>query len=390
MKIKLLLITLLVTFFGYTQNGSVFGKTWFVYAISIAQNNQTLPKDPFIFPFAKLNFSSAGFVYSSNEVMKEDCEMGFTSHITYNGSSNSDFSFDFVDFTPINSIAGCLSKDVSMQNFMTDYIAFFENSQNETFHYFIQDVYGIDHLKILKDNGDYIWLCEFPYEYRFPPNEVSEGNWVLSKIVIDHTDIYVPDLTNAPFDKITVDFMDFINEAIYLENPVAEQTFTTSGCNSTQGIAEFYNEDNTFYIYSVSGTLSDCGFSEINNFYNQYLGIFTNHLPGTFTYEIVNESGNATLIITNNQGDKAVYSNEALAINEQTYSDIKIFPNPVNDWLSIRSSKQIKEISIYDSLGKEMLHTNNNQIDFSNIANGCYIISVLFNDDSKIFKKIVH
>jgi len=386
---KLLPLIILFSVFSYSQTGSLFNRTWYVYEISNQNGSQTLPKDPLNFPFVELNFNSGGLMNSSNEVMTNNCEAGFFAHITYSGSSNSDFSFDFVDFTPLSDFSNCPSNSAAMQNFMNDYIDFFQNSQTDTFSYFIQDVYGIDHLKITKPNGDYIWLSEFPYEYHFPPNEVSDNTWHLSKLVIDGEDINVPDLSNTGFNSITLDLKNYFNE--YYNGISPEQTFITSGCSSTQGLAEFYTDSNTFYLYTTSSTLSECGVPEVNNFYNQYISVFLNHSPGPYTYQVVNDGDiNYTLTITNEQGEKAVFNTNLLAANQQTVSDVLIYPNPVQDLLSVSSEKQIKYISIFDTLGKQILQSTNNQIDFSSVSNGCYVVMVQFNDDSKIYKKIVH
>lgn len=115
---------------------------------------------------------------------------------------------------------------------------------------------------------------------------------------------------------------------------------------------------------------------------------------------------------TNNNGDvsnyhfSAVYPDDGwvLRINNFTTNIkaftsteiIKVFPNPVHDKMkfimpSAQQSQRI-EIHIYDLFGKVVLSQNefirSEELDVSSLSSGCYIISVLINNQSHLFKLI--
>jgi len=67
-------------------------------------------------------------------------------------------------------------------------------------------------------------------------------------------------------------------------------------------------------------------------------------------------------------------------------NEIKIYPNPSSNFVNIKTSLIINEISVYDFFGKRVIinQVSNNLIDVSNLAQGAYIIKVL-NNQNKIF-----
>ena len=393
MKNKLLLLFLTFSFFNFAQNIGLTNRTWFVVSTEINNNGTAIPKDHFNFPFAKMNFSNLGLCTFSNELMKDACEKGFTAHTTISeGNSNTYGIITFNDLSAFNNISNCQSEDVAMQNFMDICIDFFENAQNETFNYFIQDVYGIDNLKIYKNNGDTIWLTEFPFN---PVGdellEITDSNWFLDKTKINDIVNYVPDLANVDFNEIELSIRNFYNDKIYNINTPIESTFVNFGCNMQQYIIDVDRPNQQFFIYFRGGTLSECGDPIVNSFFTNYSNIFYNHLPGPFQYE-ANFIGpeNRELIITNPVGDKAFYESHILNTEDNLINLTKIYPNPVNDKLYIESPVPIKKITITDTLGKQLLNTTNTTIDFTAFKKGCYYLSVTFDNNFKLIKKIIH
>ncbi|MEN0047292.1 MAG: T9SS type A sorting domain-containing protein [Bacteroidota bacterium] len=81
------------------------------------------------------------------------------------------------------------------------------------------------------------------------------------------------------------------------------------------------------------------------------------------------------------------------SIRQLSDNQLKIYPNPTNDWLNIQSEDaQITAIQIYDLTGKEVFSTyglNNNAIDISSLEQGIYWLKAVYNGDvlmSKILK----
>ena len=80
---------------------------------------------------------------------------------------------------------------------------------------------------------------------------------------------------------------------------------------------------------------------------------------------------------------------ETLSINDNEENDIHIYPNPTTEWLFISSTSSIKNIELYDILGKKVLNVaNNHQIDLSSLYSGVYFIKIT-SDKGEITKKII-
>jgi hypothetical protein len=68
---------------------------------------------------------------------------------------------------------------------------------------------------------------------------------------------------------------------------------------------------------------------------------------------------------------------------------VDVYPNPAIDKLYIETKEEdIKEIRLYDVLGKEQLSTTKKEIDISSLSNGVYFITVRANE-SFFSKKII-
>jgi hypothetical protein len=72
-------------------------------------------------------------------------------------------------------------------------------------------------------------------------------------------------------------------------------------------------------------------------------------------------------------------------------NNYKIYPNPVNDIVNIQSEKGIKEIHIFDTLGKlrKTIDKGFSTINLSSLKSGIYIVSVLFMNDSQEHYKVI-
>ncbi len=92
--------------------------------------------------------------------------------------------------------------------------------------------------------------------------------------------------------------------------------------------------------------------------------------------------------------DIIVAEQEVLGVNEnELTTNISIFPNPANALLNIASNANITEVSIYNILGQEILHLNNDQIDkntidVSNLTTGNYLLKVQSNKNVQTLKFI--
>lgn len=86
-----------------------------------------------------------------------------------------------------------------------------------------------------------------------------------------------------------------------------------------------------------------------------------------------------------------IYSNDnAVLANEQfEIIDYAIYPNPTQDFINIETSKEIKEVLIYDSLGKNVLKSNESRIDITRLPVGLYHLQIEFKNGKKLSEKII-
>ena len=84
----------------------------------------------------------------------------------------------------------------------------------------------------------------------------------------------------------------------------------------------------------------------------------------------------------------ATLSNNDFSINND--NNIKVFPNPSSTIFKIVSDTNIDKITIFDTLGKEILTQtqNNNEVNIEKLSKGIYLIEI-FSENEKIYKKLI-
>ncbi|WP_300670886.1 T9SS type A sorting domain-containing protein [Soonwooa sp.] len=71
-------------------------------------------------------------------------------------------------------------------------------------------------------------------------------------------------------------------------------------------------------------------------------------------------------------------ANASLAVSNTTEkSDVKIYPNPVKDVLSIANSKSIKSVEVINMAGQKVASATSNQINVANLPKGTYVVRVV-------------
>lgn len=105
------------------------------------------------------------------------------------------------------------------------------------------------------------------------------------------------------------------------------------------------------------------------------------------SYEIT-EDGNYTVTASNEwdcMGESDEFSAVYTSILESDFSDVKIYPNPANDFVTIENVNGITNIQIHDLSGKLVLDkqnnlNGNNRLDVSDLQTGVYLVSVVNED----------
>lgn len=67
---------------------------------------------------------------------------------------------------------------------------------------------------------------------------------------------------------------------------------------------------------------------------------------------------------------------------------VKLYPNPVSNFLNVETSIQLDSIEIYNSVGKRIIKTTKSKIDLSNYTRGVYLIKIIA-ENKVVMKKII-
>ncbi|MGB0891749.1 MAG: T9SS type A sorting domain-containing protein [Flavobacteriaceae bacterium] len=81
-----------------------------------------------------------------------------------------------------------------------------------------------------------------------------------------------------------------------------------------------------------------------------------------------------------------------LSVDNNTFSNqIRLFPNPSKNYISINYPKQesINKIEVFNSLGKKILNTKNATINISSFKSGVYFVKIIFNNNKWVLKKFI-
>ena len=85
----------------------------------------------------------------------------------------------------------------------------------------------------------------------------------------------------------------------------------------------------------------------------------------------------------------AKIQNTTLSVAQNSRSLVRVFPNPVTDFLSIQTTEVIISATVYGLNGQRMaLPFANNQFDFSGVANGVYFVEVVLENGVEMVKVV--
>ncbi|MEY8870812.1 T9SS type A sorting domain-containing protein [Meridianimaribacter flavus] len=77
-----------------------------------------------------------------------------------------------------------------------------------------------------------------------------------------------------------------------------------------------------------------------------------------------------------------VESSETLSVaNNNIENDLKVFPNPTSDMLTIKTSYDIDKVELYDMLGKRVMKkTNSSELNLNSLSDGIYLLEIYINN----------
>ena len=170
------------------------------------------------------------------------------------------------------------------------------------------------------------------------------------------------------------DFEDLDNPRLHFEYESANKASDHNG----------YVVGNLFYLASYRAGLRVINISDISNQSINEIGHFDTFpandnvgLSGLWNVYPFFKSGN--IVLSGDSGFTLVKANETLLTTNsfKVTEEITAYPNPTKDQITLKSTKKIGEISIYNILGQEVMATIVNfekQLDIQNFKSGIYYI----------------
>jgi len=201
----------------------------------------------------------------------------------------------------------------------------------------------------------------FQYDWQLEQFETSQG-------------LYLPDTNDFPPNSNQYDKIVFYNDnANYSLGYGVYQSVTGHGLL-------FDDINQTFTVSSISATLGEAGPS-VPTFFDEflYLDILNEVINNPFSYNFRYENNLIYLDITNGEGFTATFFDNFLSQQDFLKDSIAFYPNPVNDVLLVESLDiPIVDIKIYDLNGRliKEVQLDHNQIDFSQLQKGIYILHI--------------
>lgn len=161
------------------------------------------------------------------------------------------------------------------------------------------------------------------------------------------------------------------SEVYMLNTEIADEVGINANAGADLSVDGFFNITNDFDTFTTN-TLT---FTATNTFVVVYI-------------RSLNSVDDATEVFYDNFS----LVEGVLSVDDFSTSNVKIYPNPANDFINIESNvNEITEVALYDILGKKVLSQNkltNNRLDISNLTRGVYFIKINSNGNS-ITKKII-
>lgn len=119
------------------------------------------------------------------------------------------------------------------------------------------------------------------------------------------------------------------------------------------------------------------------------LTVYANYGTGNYQYQLNNGTwqktnifngveGNFEIIVTDRNGCEKQFSSEELSINRITNNEFTVYPNPVDNQVTLKTTEKVVAYEIYNTMGQKIISKSginvNNTITVSELKSGTYII----------------
>lgn len=216
---------------------------------------------------------------------------------------------------------------------------------------------------------------------------IFNTTWYLENVIINGQDNFPPSNSEVPYVGLSIDDSNMLLE--------------TGVCNMGSGTIDFSNFNPSFFFSDgMSVALSDCNNSQNAVFETIYFDDFFKagyiDVSDSFFYNITDDgNGNLSLLITNANGNQAIYGNRMLSTPDLINSDFTIHPNPASEQITLSSDyENINfKIEIFDSTGKmlknEFATSGKNTLDISSFSAGIYFLKIQSENGDVTVKRFV-
>lgn len=177
-------------------------------------------------------------------------------------------------------------------------------------------------------------------------------------------------------------FSFFVNAQIIINSPV-NSTICDSDNNGFETInltiynAQFATNPTYSFTYFISLTDAQANINPITSAY-----IISS--SKTFYVRVANVEDGFSIGILN-----VTFSNDCgLSVSETRSENVQFYPNPVIDFLEIKTEGSFIKAELFSILGTKLITSNSKKIDFSKLKSGIYIVKVYTDQSAQSFKII--
>ncbi|AUP77415.1 T9SS type A sorting domain-containing protein [Flavivirga eckloniae] len=219
---------------------------------------------------------------------------------------------------------------------------------------------------------------------------IKDGTWYLHNLIINSEEHPFP--INSANRVIDGTFSTLAND---------KKGFNTWVCDTMECSLDFDSENPSFSIISKGITLGGCTFDAnivspqlVTDFEIKWYNFF--NYGNIYSYEIIEETSTTsqTLIITDANGNKAIFNNAVLSTNEFSNLDFSIYPIPAKEELNISSTINLENLkfTIFDLSGKVIAKeqkVKSKPINIENLSKGVYFLQIKSNIGNVVTKRFV-
>lgn len=178
------------------------------------------------------------------------------------------------------------------------------------------------------------------------PQQLLNKDWRLEKIVKSGVEMLPPPPITVQTSNLT-----------YISS-LDQYSFNPRYYNSGNCLLTFVAGENAFtFSYSqVPFVYSGNNADAVNNYDEMMLDFYLDYSMQKYFYDYGEAAGIYFLIITNPAGDKMYFKSlQFLSTTESTAEQLKLYPNPATDFLTINAQQKIMSVQITDVSGKVIL-----------------------------------